>query len=167
MLTVSVTTLRTGPLELPAPETAGDGDASRAGDTADCARSGTGAGGGVTCTGTGALAGAGGGVLGLFREGAAFGSGAGTTLLMTLLTKEKKKVKTRQLNPNIYFKTSENNFFQQQLLFGRVRRCSRAQGSSAARINCNLFRVTAGEGQRVAGGSQLLGGRQQPRPLSR
>lgn len=91
MLTVSVTTLRTGPLELPAPETAGDGDASRAGDTADCARSGTGAGGGVTCTGTGALAGAGGGVLGLFREGAAFGSGAGTTLLMTLLTKEKKK----------------------------------------------------------------------------
>lgn len=95
MLTVSVTTLRTGALELPAPEMAGDGDAIKAGDTVDCVRSGKGTGGGVTCTGTGAVAGAGGGVLGLFREGAAFGSGAGTTLLMTLLTKEEKKKSKR------------------------------------------------------------------------
>lgn len=111
MLTVSVTTLRTGALELPAPETAGGGDAIKAGDTVDCARSGKGSGGGVACTGAAAAAGAGGGVLGLFREGAALGSGAGTTLLMTLLTKEKKKVKTWQLNPTTYFKTSQNNFF--------------------------------------------------------
>lgn len=95
MLTVSVTTLRTGALELPAPEMAGDGDGIKAGDAADCVRSGKGTGAGVTCTGTGGGTGAGGGVLGLFREGVGLASGAGTTLLMTLSTKERKgKVKT-------------------------------------------------------------------------
>lgn len=94
MLTVSVTTLRTGAFELPAPETAGDGEGIKAGDAVDCARSGKGTGAGVTCTGTVAGAGTGGGVLGLLREGAGFASGAGTTLLMTLSTKQRKgKVK--------------------------------------------------------------------------
>lgn len=103
MLTVSVTTLRTGALELPAPEMAGDGDGIKAGDVVDCARSGKGTGAGVTCTGTGAGAGAGGGVLGLLREGAGLASGAGTTLLMTLPMREREgKVKTGgRIKPNL------------------------------------------------------------------
>lgn len=106
MLTVSVTTLRTGALELPAPEMAGDGEGIKAEATGDCARSGKGTGAGVTCTGRAAGAGAGGRDLGLFREGAGLASGAVTTLLMTLSTKERQgKVKTGQVNQTKYFKT--------------------------------------------------------------
>lgn len=113
MLTVSVTTLRTGALELPAAEVAGAGEGIRAGDTVAWARSGKGTGAGVTCTGTAAGAGTGGGVLGLFREGAGLASGAGTTLLMTLSTRERQeKVKTAQMKQTEYFKTlSQNTFF--------------------------------------------------------
>ena len=95
MLTVSVTTLRTGALELAAPEAAGAGAGIPVRGALAGAIRGKGTGAGVTCTGTGAGAGVGGGVLGLFREGAGLASGAGTTLLMTLSTKERKgKVKT-------------------------------------------------------------------------
>lgn len=95
MLTVSVTTLRTGALELADPEAAGAGAGIPVTGVLAGARRGKGTGAGVTCTGTGAGAGMGGGVLGLFREGAGLASGAGTTLLMTLSTKERKgKVKT-------------------------------------------------------------------------
>lgn len=69
---------------------AGDGAGIKAGAAADCVRSGEGTGAGATCTGTGAGAAAGGGVLGLLREGAGLASGAGTTLLMTLSTRERK-----------------------------------------------------------------------------
>lgn len=112
MLTVSVTTLRTGAFELPAPETVADGDGIKTGDTVGCVRSGKGTGAGVTCTGTVAGAGTGGGVLGLFREGAGLASGAGTTLLMTLSTKERKgKVKAEHLSQTKYFKMlSQSNF---------------------------------------------------------
>lgn len=95
MLTVSVTTLRTGALDVPAPETAGDGAGIRAGATADCVRSGEGTGAGATCMGTGVGAAAGGGVLGRLSEGAGLASGAGTTLLMTLLTREREKEKSQ------------------------------------------------------------------------
>lgn len=84
MLTVSVTTLRTGALELPAAARAGARDGIRAGHAAAWGRSGSGSGVGFMCTGT--AAGVGGGVLGLFREGAGLASGADTTLLMTLQT---------------------------------------------------------------------------------
>lgn len=84
MLTVSVTTLRTGALALPAPERAGAGDGIRAGHTAAWVRSGGGRGVGLTRTGIGT--GAGGGVFGRLREGVGLASGAGTTLLMTILS---------------------------------------------------------------------------------
>lgn len=87
MLTVSVTTLRTGALELPAPEMVGAGEGSRAGHAVGWARSANGMGVGLMIKGPGA--GAGGGVLGLFREGPGLASGVETTLLMTLLTKER------------------------------------------------------------------------------
>lgn len=100
MLTVSVTTLRTGALALPAAERAGAGDGIRAGHTAAWARSGGGNGVGLTRTGIGT--GAGGGVLGLFREGAGLASGAGTTLLMTLSRRKKAKVKMYHRFNNSY-----------------------------------------------------------------
>lgn len=100
MLTVSVTTLRTGAFELPAPEMAGDGVGIKAGDEVDCARSGKGTGAGVTCTGTVAGTDTGGGVLGLLRDGAGLASGAGTTLLMTLSTKEKRISQNRTVESN-------------------------------------------------------------------
>lgn len=90
MLTVSVTTLRTGALALVAPARLGPGEGSTAGAVAAWDSKGRGSGAGVTCTGTGAGTGTGGGVLGLLRAGAALASGAGTTLLMTLGDREKR-----------------------------------------------------------------------------
>ena len=98
MLTVSVTTLRTGALELAAPEAAGAGAGIPARGVLAGARRGKGTGAGVTCMGAGAGAGAGGGVLGLFRDGAGLASGAGTTLLMTLSTREKRKNQNTQFS---------------------------------------------------------------------
>lgn len=94
MLTVSVTTLRTGALELAAPAPVGAGGGITAGDTLACA-SGPGTGAGLTCTGAADGAGAGGGVLGLLRGAAGLASGAGTTLLMTLPTREKGESQNR------------------------------------------------------------------------
>lgn len=91
MLTVSVTTLRTGALDEPAPDTAGAAAGSRAGAAADGVSRDEGTGAGATCMGTGAGTAAGGGVLGLLSEGAGLASGAGTTLLMTLSTREKRR----------------------------------------------------------------------------
>lgn len=102
MLTVSVTTLRTGALALVAAAAAGGGAGRPAGGALHWARRGKGTGAGLTCMGTGAGTGAGGGVLGLFREGAGFASGAGTTLLMTLSTKEREVKPERGVKPERY-----------------------------------------------------------------
>lgn len=83
---------------------AGDEAGIKAGAAADCVRSGEGTGAGATCIGTGAGAAAGGGVLGLLREGAGLASGAGTTLLMTLSTREKGRSHNRWYSQIRHFK---------------------------------------------------------------